>query len=93
MQKVSLKKLSILGLVLLAASAVTAAISDNSDKKLSNNGVLQGSPDTDDGNTCIGAGSQCTRTLSATTGADGDSYAGGQQTINNTSDGSNQSVL
>jgi hypothetical protein len=93
MQKVSLKKLSILGIVLLAASAVTAAISEKSDKKVSNNGLLLGVNDTDDGNTCRGVGSQCTATLSATTAENAiDSTVNGRQTINNTSDGVNQSV-
>jgi hypothetical protein len=95
MQKVSLKKISILGIVLLAASAIAAAMSNKAEKKFSNNGVLLGSPETDDELSCVGFGSQCTHSIIATTTthADGDSFQNAQQTIGNTSDGVNQSVF
>ena len=88
------KNITLLGIILLTASAVIAGLSNKADKKISNNGLL-GQFGTDDGNTCRGIGSQCTKTLDTTTTEDeeSDSYADGKQTIDNTSDGINQSVL
>jgi hypothetical protein len=59
MQKVSAKKLSVLGLVLMAASALTAAIVPNSSNKILSDGTLKDAvdPASNDGgnvvNTCI----------------------------------------
>lgn len=79
MKKVSVKNLSLLGLVLMAASAVTAAVvPDKSDSKRVNNGTLRNFSATDAGAdrdavqnilSCIAiaSGISCTATASNTT--------------------------
>lgn len=51
MKGLTFKRISILSLVLLAASAATAFITKEK-KDPGDNGVLVGAPDTNDGNTC-----------------------------------------
>jgi hypothetical protein len=71
MQKSSIKKLSILGLVLVAASAVTAAVlpKDNSKSDFANTDVLvQDSTSPANGKTCVeGNGLQCDATAASST--------------------------
>lgn len=106
MKKVSVRRLSVLGVVLMAASAVTAAIlPSKADGKFVNNGTLRTGVATDDDSpvalkTCVtnadGGAAVCTKTAGSTA-ASTDGISGGQstvdglQTINNTSDGVNQS--
>ena len=78
MQKVSLRKLSVLGLVLMAASAVTAAIVPSKSKDLkqvnsANNGLLRNASGAGTGggvDSCVNlAGAQCHFTADTKTGA------------------------
>jgi hypothetical protein len=89
MRKVSIKNWSLLGLVLMAASAVTAAVLPNkSDRKITNNGTLRNNSG---GNGAAGVFSciphdtavSCTANTATNSAAslDGD----GKQTVNNTS--------
>jgi uncharacterized protein YacL len=80
MQKVSLKKLSILGVTLLAASAVVSAMVPGNNKKAKRvvNGVLQAQGvNTADTHTCVAVdeGGNCHNSASA--GANGTSSGGG----------------
>ncbi len=98
MQKTSLKKLSILGLVLVAASAVTAAVVPNqiSDKRdNANNGSLRQTLTSGGDWTCVanspGTGVTCTVTdnssVDTTGGGSGSSVTqvNGRDTLGNTS--------
>lgn len=70
MQKSSIKKISILGIILAGASVVTAAVLPKStdDSKKFFTGALQGSTS---GQTCVnGAGTACTFTGDSTTSED-----------------------
>jgi hypothetical protein len=87
MQKLSVRKLSLLGLVLMAASAVTAAILPKETPKTFD-GVLQGSTGAVNQKTCVDVSGvkNCTFTAdSGTTGGVGSSDAtdtGGGGTLN-----------
>lgn len=93
MKRVNLKKLSIMGVTLLAASAVVAAIVPGSKKaNLAVNGVLQAQGNgTADTHTCVAAedGLNCHNT--ATAGQNGTSSGGGSNsttaTVGNTTTG------
>jgi len=97
MKKVSVKNMSLLGLVLMAASAVTAAvIPDKSDSKRTNNGTLrantgeQAAENQPNVISCIfitgGGVNSCTVSATITTGTGQvESLVNGQQTDGNTS--------
>lgn len=98
MEKISMKKLSVLGLILMTASAVTAAILPSKNSRFADSGTLRtGLAVTDDGaavKTCItnadGGNPSCTKTIGSsavsTAGASGgQSLVSGGQTVGNTS--------
>src|SRR5688572_2454943 len=89
MKKLAIKKLSVLGLVLMAVSAVTAAVLPNkSDLRHGNdNGTLRTGIETDDASplrTCVtndnGGAAVCTITA-ASAAASTDAVAGGESTV------------
>lgn len=71
MKSESIRKISVLGLVLMAASAVTAAIlPDKSSNLRSPNGSLRQALETGDGNTCkpdVDSDITCTASITGTT--------------------------
>lgn len=97
MQKMSIKKLSILGLVLMGASAVTAAIipskSDN-DKSLQLNGSVT-QLNTDDGFTCTMTNVANDAACHASTfdGGSNTTDAGGTEEANNFQTDDNTTLL
>lgn len=85
MQKQTIKRFSVLGLVLIAASAVTAAIaqkSDDSQLKLQEQGSLV--PSTNGDQTCTAGQGQCLRSTAGGQGA-GETATSADEQANDTS--------